>query len=300
MFDPVQFLPDPHDALQEPCHRWLRCQYLLEYHRPPTLEDDPITDDAYHFLLVWRRCRDDAQRQQVAQAYPVLTEAHRLFEIASLRERAEVEARLLAGERDESIGGKCKLSPEVVHLFHELFFDVRSYLQASLYIVNMAIGPKYHYGLQADDYDVLLKIAGYTLGVSGVEELLAYWADPPVWPVALALLDDKALETLRHKLQMQSWILSLTLPADHATATRLPVIRQMLARAGVLGSGSESDENGHRSGSQPVLDYRAFLTAPDATVLKAAPPAGAAVAGEVGERAGSGLSYPEPWQTVPA
>ena len=58
------------------------------------------------------------------------------------------------------------------------------------------------------------KLAGYTLGAAAVDLLLAYFADPPVWPSSLTQLDTPALETLRQRLLVRAWILSLTMPAS--------------------------------------------------------------------------------------
>jgi hypothetical protein len=167
---------------------------------------------------------------------------HRFYETAPLLQRAEVEARLLGRQDDDSIAGLCGLSPAAVHLYHELCFEVRPYLQAEFYIFDKAIGRKAFYGLKLDDQDILLKLAGYGLGALAVDQLLAYWADPPVWLVALEHLDGAALETLQSKLQMQAWLLSLTIPANAATAARLPAIRSVLAQAGVLGTATAAQE----------------------------------------------------------
>lgn len=295
----MPYLPNPYDALQEPCQRWLRCQYLCEYRLLPTPKDDAITRDAYAFLCAWRRCRDDAQREHVAQAHPALAEAHRLYQSASLQ-RAEVEARLLAGQDDDSIAGKCNLTSEVIHLFHALFFDVRPYLSADIYIFNIAIGRKVHHGLQPDDYDVLLKLAGYALGALGVDELLAYWAEPPVWPVSFAQLDDAALETLGRKLRMQAWILSLIVPADAATAARLPAIRALPAQAGVLGKATGTDPNSALSIVQTPLDYRAFLTEAKSEAFHTAKPQSQEVVFRIEPCGGLALPGLPEQQAVPA
>jgi hypothetical protein len=300
MFELTNFLSNPHDALQEPCHRWLRCRYLLEYRRPPTSQDDVITQNACAFFRGWRHCRNDAEREHLACAHPALAEAHQFYQNASSLQRAEVEARLLAGQDDERIAGSCKLSPAAIRIFHELYFEVRPYLQAECYIFSLAIGPKVHHGLRSDDRDVLLKLAGYTQGAGAVDRLLAYFADPPVWPVALAQLDDPALETFRERLLMQAWILSLTLPADAAVAARLPAIRALLAQAGVLGMGSAGAENTPLSAVHVALDYRAFLCEAEAGALHAATPASAEVASSICEWVGSDIPCPREWQAVPA
>ena len=68
MFDPSLFLPDRHDALQAPAHRWLRCQYLQDCGLLPTALDDALTQTAYAFCRAWESCRDDVQRQRLARA----------------------------------------------------------------------------------------------------------------------------------------------------------------------------------------------------------------------------------------
>jgi hypothetical protein len=300
MFNPLQYLASPHDPCQQPSHRWLRCQYLLEYGRPPTPRDDKTTRGAYAFLMDWQRCSSDLQREPVARAHPALAQAHWLYQGASITQRGEVEARLLAGQHDESIAGRCSLSTEEVQLFHDLFFDVRSRLRTYAYILNVAIGPKYHQGLRCDDYDVILKVAGYTLGPLGIDALLAYWADPPVWPVSLALLDGPALEALQAKLRVQVWIQVLTLPANADTAARLPVIQRLLAQAGALGNRSASDDNSVLSACRAALDFRSFLSATQASAGKAAAPVSVGVVSSLGQRSEPVMHCPEQWQAVPA
>jgi hypothetical protein len=299
MFNPLQYLPSPHDANQEPGHRWLRCLYLLEHRRSPTPEDDILTHTAYAFVRDWRRCCNDAQREQLAHAQPDLAEAHRFSQTASLRTRAEVEARLLARQSDESIAGLCALTPAAVRLYHELFIDVRPYLQAEFYIFAKAIGPKVHSGLTADDHDLLLKMAGYALGAVAVDQLLAYWADPPVWPVPLAQLDGPALETLQSKLWIQAWILSLTIPVNAATVARLPAIRQLVAQAGVLGKAADN-KNSPLPAVQEALDCRALQSEPEELALHAARPSRAEALSSVHEPVRSVNPWPGDWQAVPA
>jgi hypothetical protein len=294
------YLDNPHDPLQEPDRRHRRCQFLLEHGWPPTSKDDDITRDAWGFRRDLQRCSNDADRERLARSYPALAQVHLFAQNATMLQRAELEARLLASESDEFIAGRCNLPRAAVHLYHELFFEVRPYLQAECYILHVAIGPKVHHGLRSDDRDVFLKLAGYTQGAGAVDRLLAYFADPPVWPVSLTQLDDLGLETYRERLLMRVWILSLTLPADAATAARLPAIRALLAQGGALGKRSGAAENTPLSAVQVAVDYRAFLCDPEAGTLHPATPASAEAASRVGERVGSAIPCPPEWQAVPA
>jgi hypothetical protein len=299
MFNRLRFLPSPHDADQEPGHRWLRALYLLEKRRSPTPKDDSLTRDACAFIRAWRRCRNDAQRELLARARPTLAEVHRFYETAPLLQRAEVEARLLGRQDDDSIAGLCGLSSAAVHLYHELCFEVRPYLQAEFYIFDKAIGRKAFYGLKSDDQDILLKLAGYGLGALAVDQLLAYWADPPVWPVALEDLDGPALETLQSKLQMRAWLLSLTLPANAATAARLPAIRSVLAQAGVLGTATVAQEILSLPAFHADLDYLASLAASGTVEINSATPSGSAETC-IREHRDSAVPCTRDWLAVPA
>ena len=299
MFNSLHYLPSPHDADQEPGHRWLRCLYLLEHRRSPTPDDDALTHSAYAFVRDWRRCCNDAQREQLARAQPELADAVKFYQTASFMRRAEVEARLLARQSDESIAGLCALSPAAVRLYHEFFFDVRPYLQAEFYIFAKAIGPKVLSGLTGDDHDLLLKMAGYALGAAAVDQLLAYWADPPVWPVSLAQLDGPALETLQSKLRIQAWILSLTIPVNAATVARLPAIRQILAQAGVLGATSARTMITSQPEAHTDPDYLASLVASGTVGITPATESSAEVP-YIREPGGGVIPCSRDWLAVPA
>jgi hypothetical protein len=123
------FLPNPHDPFQEPALRWRRCEYLLEHQRQPSaVLDDAFTHDAWQFLNDLRRCHDDTDREQLAQRHPAINAAYLLYAQAGSWKRAELEARLLARESDDTIANKCHLTPAVVAAYHQLFFSVRPHL----------------------------------------------------------------------------------------------------------------------------------------------------------------------------
>jgi transcriptional regulator with XRE-family HTH domain len=156
---------DPGNPFKEPDRRHRRCQYLLEYSRwpSPTLDDDTIRD-YWRFLRDLRRFPGHMNRERLTQQYPGIALAHRFFIQASPLKRAEREARLLARQSDDVIAEKCSLTAAAVGAFHDLFYEVRPFLQAEAYILNIALGPKVHQGLRSDDHELLLKLTGYTMG----------------------------------------------------------------------------------------------------------------------------------------
>jgi hypothetical protein len=294
MFDPDSFLPNPHDPFQPPARRWLRCEYLLKRGQSPSLEEDVLVQMAWDYCHHWRRCHSHYQRGVLACWFPALAQAHRFWHDATPLQRAELEARLLAGQSDDSIASSCGLSPAAVHICHELFFAVRPHLEAAFYIYEVAIGPKAHQGLRSDDHDVLLKLAGYTLGAPAVDRLLAYFADPPLVPSSLTQLDTPALETLRQKLLVRAWILSLTVPADAASAARLPAVQHPLAQACARQTAVVDVQNIFA----PALDVREYLAEP--AVGAAAAMACSEVAPDAGPDVGQVIPCLWVRQAVPA
>src|SRR5262249_23286592 len=132
VFSPSRYLPNRHDPFRPLPRRRLRVEYLLAHGRRPGLRpDDRLTGTGFRFLWAYQRCSDDAARARLARRHPALAEAHAFFSTATPLARAEVEARLLAGQDDGGIAARCGLSAEAVMWFHDVFYDVRPCLHAT-------------------------------------------------------------------------------------------------------------------------------------------------------------------------
>jgi hypothetical protein len=167
MFVATTHLPDAHDPFKDPGWRWLRCCYLLDHGRQPLQDlDDAVTREIWFFRRALTCCRTDADREQLAQDHPGLFEAHAFFTTAEPIRRAELEARLLAGSDDLTVAGKLGLSPAAVAAFHDLYFDVRSHLNAHVYVLGVVLGGKPFGGLTLDDRETILKTLGYRANAS--------------------------------------------------------------------------------------------------------------------------------------
>jgi hypothetical protein len=173
-----------------------------------------MTKRGFRFLQAHRRCRDEADRQRLAADMPAVVEAHDFFTSGRTMARAELEARLLAGEDDPTVAGKCGLLPTGVGAYHDLFFEVRPHLGARDYIVNVVIGAKAHSGLSEHDHDVLLKLFGYAHGPRAVDALIRYYRSPPEVPLSLAALTAADLNELHLMLAVKGAILARTLPSN--------------------------------------------------------------------------------------
>jgi hypothetical protein len=212
MFVPTRFL-DPRDPFQSPDRRLRRCQYLVEHDREPLAADDDATREGWGFLCALRRCRTAEDRERLAHGHPAVAAAHDFTLTAGPLRRAELEARLLGAEDDEVIAAKMGLAPAAVAAFHDIYFNVKPFLRADGYIVNVVLGGRPHVALDADDPALLMKLFGYGLGGPGVDSYLEVLRDPPVVPASLADLDLAALQTLLRKLKTQVLVLALTTPA---------------------------------------------------------------------------------------
>lgn len=101
-------------------------------------EDDASVQEYADFLR--RTAVGQSDRQLVDDAeQSAMAIAHELYREHGLR-RAEIEARLVAGQSDEDIAGKCHLPPEVVAAYETLFCAVRDCLNAHDYLVLHLVG----------------------------------------------------------------------------------------------------------------------------------------------------------------
>jgi hypothetical protein len=215
MFDRTMF-SDPTDPWPEPARRWLRAGYLLRHRLWPFWSrDDPATWAAWRFRRGLRRCRGAAARRRLARRYPALAEAHGLYRSAEPLRRAELEARLLAGEDDGTIGAKMGLSAAGVAAFHTTFFAVRPRLAHPHYVLGVVLGGgRVYYAPDPADHGLLLKLFGYHMGGHYVDVLLGYFREPLVLPESLDGLDEAALRRLLGKLRTQLLLLATTTPAE--------------------------------------------------------------------------------------
>ena len=116
-------------------------------------------------------------RRPYPSEFPVIWVAHDCYrDLAPLR-KAEVEARLLAGEGDAAIADRCGMPATAVEVFHDLYFNVRPHLGDAAVIARLALpwwpspGEPDHVGA--------LKLFGYALGGRAVDALLHYVINPP-------------------------------------------------------------------------------------------------------------------------
>lgn len=138
-----------HDPRTSPSWRWelaLRCAA----DGPDKMLDDLAVAAAVSYLkrdlgLARDRCRHCLSWQDVS-------EARCLFQQAGLL-KAEINARLIAGESDEQIGRRCDVPARIIGCYALLFFCVRDFPRATDWLLSRVIGPGPQRGFQDADVD---------------------------------------------------------------------------------------------------------------------------------------------------
>jgi hypothetical protein len=150
--------------------------------------------------------------------------------------RAEVEARILAGETDEIVARRVGYPVDAVAAFERLFFNVRERIEATSYIMIFVIGPAVHLGLSPDDYPAIWKLLGYHLGPVALDLLMFTLPGPRSrpWPASIPLPEN---ERARLVATCRLAILAKTLPAG--TLTPAEVARVLGLHAALEGKAVE-------------------------------------------------------------
>ena len=147
------------DPFVRPCWRWETAQQLADDPGPVTQSDDPLIQDVATYLRTDNELR-----------FPAIHAAREIYEADGL-ERAEIEARILAGQSDAEIGKQCVQPPQLVAVYHDLFLWVRPYLRTD-WVISKTVGPGRHVGFA--DHELRQVWARYALsgGPLVIEEVI--------------------------------------------------------------------------------------------------------------------------------
>lgn len=126
---------DPHAT---PCWRWETAQQLANDPRQITQSDDPLIQEAATYLRTDNELR-----------YPAIHATREIYEADGL-ERAEIEARILAGQSDAEISKRCVHPPQLIGVYHDLFLWVRPYLRTD-WVITKTVGMGRHVGFKDDE-----------------------------------------------------------------------------------------------------------------------------------------------------
>jgi hypothetical protein len=119
-----------------------RLRYLLQ--KPPDQQvflnaDDAAIRHGYLFCQTWAAAKTPEERYRVRQQYPGIAEALQIFKYQAVESTGLLEGYILADTDTASIAEKFSILPYAVAWYEQLFFDVRSRLQSTLFIETSAI-----------------------------------------------------------------------------------------------------------------------------------------------------------------
>lgn len=144
--------------------RWLRAKELNDNRQASSRRrDDAFVVAALQMIEAQAAIETPDHRYALEEGSPDLYRAWELaFDTAVLEStRAEIEARLLAGQGYAEAGRKVRYSAKTVQAYEAWFFNVTDRLGDDNWVVHQAFGRDYHRGVAARDYDVLWKVFGY-------------------------------------------------------------------------------------------------------------------------------------------
>lgn len=179
-------------------------------------KDDAETVTLAKFARAEADARTAAARARLAAAWPGLPAAMALWAGDTLR-RAEVEARLLAGQADADVAARTGLSAEAVGWYEAAYFEVRAHLNARDWVVTRAIGARAI--LDRDDPSALLKTVGYHAGPVLLDFVLAVVTGGPLPAAGLpAVPAARQYVQARRRVQIRQFIdgLRAVTPGDWA------------------------------------------------------------------------------------
>lgn len=133
--------------------------------------------------------------------------AHLIHQDSAQQMRTVVEARILAGQDNEDISVSSHNPPEVISLYHDVFFDVRDRLTAKDWISTQVIGQVFQVGDQRTNQDLLAKYFGYFGGPLILEAVLYGVQAGEFAPTTVDGLAAWIDSNLRFKLKTQAAVL---------------------------------------------------------------------------------------------
>jgi len=171
------------NPMRSPDWRWQRAWNLRDRQKLPRSEDnDQYVLDAIRYM-----------NQEQAQRQPELCWAENLARREEyLFIKAELEARLLAGQSDEEIAGRLAASPKTVEYYEAWFYHVRDRLDAPGYLWHRLVLPLME---GEPSREVIWKLFAFLYGEKGLDELIydGRTDKPPVWA-------DDMLNTMTRRL----------------------------------------------------------------------------------------------------
>lgn len=178
------------DHPQRPPHwRWERARLVRKFktRAPSRKGDDTWVGQATKLQAALEGAGDEVDVFHALDRAGPLGTAYEVWDGDSAKEgsgrsgsglRAEVEARLLAGQPAEAIAARVGTSAEVLQAYEAVFFNVSDRLESTGWVIHQVIGPAIHRGMTDRDHDVLLRLFAYVTRDERVITSLVTTFDP--------------------------------------------------------------------------------------------------------------------------
>jgi hypothetical protein len=186
----------PDSPVREPDWRYRRARHL----DAGRIDYRPRREDAWVRLILSRLQSRKVRGLEARRRVAALAEAHRIRYEADHYVHMEIEARLLAGQDDDQIGGRLCLEPGVIEAYERAHFNVRDVLDKLDYIMFCVIGPTVYTGIRPGDVGTLMKLFAYGRGAFVLDALLYHLG----WPGAPhpAGIEPEDMVELGHRLDL--------------------------------------------------------------------------------------------------
>lgn len=217
----------PLNPLRPTDHRWQLARLLKEKKLPESIAkktNDEYVLQAWNFQTKLATCKDEVDRWVLMEEFPVIYSAYLIHKRGEDEDRAPlrymIEARILAGQKDEEIAFVIGTDPAVITWYERIFFDVKEKLKNPDYILGCVMGPSIYSGLSDRDYDLLWKLFGYLYGVHVLESFIQT-TSRKFRPENINEVDTALAEDARSALQRKVAVVSRTFAVNPFSQSEL-------------------------------------------------------------------------------
>jgi hypothetical protein len=229
---PIDWLPDSFS--RSPAWRMLRAAHRLKEKGPP----DPQLDDGW-VETAMRLVRSPGKFDRSDPAGV----AHRLW-VEDREPRWLLEAQLLTSRTLPEVGAACCLAEPVVDAYHQLFFDVRTRLHASDWVLTLAVRSTPMNDFAGPQPAGIWKYMGFMGGPLVLDAVVAVMRDRdlPGW-LRDTFVTNRAFEEQRFRLKTKLAVAALTAKSAHQLGSLLELselLHDLEAEAGLSVDEEES------------------------------------------------------------
>lgn len=156
------FRIDPRNPYRPVNWRWQRANWLLKTKGGKCSRrlDDARVRQAIDFLKRYQAANgDEEELLKVFEKMPHYFMAFEIYmsdtaDVPEASERLSCELYLLSRLSDSFIAMQMNVAPEVISIYHDLFFDIRDRRECLTFVMNHVVGKQVHFGLRERQYSV--------------------------------------------------------------------------------------------------------------------------------------------------